>query len=51
MAFTDGIGTNALFYSPEAVAVDTVGKVYISDSANNAVHLSVPIYPVPVPPD
>lgn len=30
----DGVGTNAMFNSPAAVAVDAFGNVYVSDSAN-----------------
>ena len=43
----DGIGTNALFSSPGAVAVDSVGKVYVSEVENDDIRLGVP-YPVPV---
>ena len=33
----DGSGTNALFSSPEGVAVDSAGNLYVADSANNLV--------------
>jgi hypothetical protein len=33
-AFADGTGTAASFYSPTAVAVDTFGNVFVTDSRN-----------------
>jgi serine/threonine protein kinase len=34
---TDGFGNDARFDNPFAVAVDSAGNVYVSDSANNAI--------------
>lgn len=33
----DGIGTNARFNTPTAVAVNVIGTVYVADSANHAI--------------
>jgi hypothetical protein len=34
---TNGTGTAASFYSPEGVAVDTTGNVYVADTYNNLI--------------
>jgi hypothetical protein len=36
---TDGAGTNALFYEPESLAVDTAGNLYVADAQNNTLRL------------
>jgi hypothetical protein len=33
----NGTGTNALFYEPEGIAVDTLGNVYVADTANDMI--------------
>ncbi len=33
----NGVGTNALFYQPEGVAVDSLGNVYVADTANDMI--------------
>jgi len=33
----DGVGTNALFYGPQAVASDGAGNVYVADTGNNTI--------------
>ena len=38
----DGFGTNARFSHPFAVAADSAGNVYVSDSANNAIRKLTP---------
>jgi sugar lactone lactonase YvrE len=38
----DATGTNALFYQPQSIAVDSVGNVYVSDSFNNTVRQITP---------
>jgi len=40
---TDGIGTNALFYLPTGVAVDTNGNVYVSDYGNDTIRKLSPV--------
>ncbi len=35
--FTNGTGTGATFYQPEAVAVDLSGNVYVADTGNSAI--------------
>jgi hypothetical protein len=39
---TDATGTNALFYEPEAVAVDNAGNVYVADTANATIRKITP---------
>jgi hypothetical protein len=40
---SDGIGTNARFYNPEGVAIDSVGNVYVADGNNDTIReLSIP---------
>ena len=36
-AYADGQGTQASFYYPDAVAVDSMGTVYVGDSNNNRI--------------
>ncbi|MGD0016744.1 MAG: NHL repeat-containing protein [Verrucomicrobiia bacterium] len=38
---TDGIKSNARFYYPRAVAVDTNGNVYVADTGNNTIRQGV----------
>jgi len=41
--FSDGVGAEALFDSPDGITVDTVtGNIYVSDSDNNAVRVVTP---------
>ncbi|HEY6454242.1 MAG TPA: immunoglobulin domain-containing protein [Steroidobacteraceae bacterium] len=40
--FADGTGTAALFNSPQAVAVDGNGNVYVADTGNDAVRMITP---------
>lgn len=35
--YADGMGTNAMFSNPSAVAVDAEGNVYVSDGGNNRI--------------
>jgi sugar lactone lactonase YvrE len=35
--FAEGLGTNALFYLPSCLAVDTNGAVYVADSGNEVI--------------
>ena len=37
LGFVDGIGTNALFSSPQGVSADGLGNLYIADTGNNAI--------------
>ena len=41
----DGVGTNALFFNPSGIAVDSMNAVYVADCHNNKVRKLVP--PVP----
>ena len=38
----DGMGTNALFKNPIALAVDAIGNIYVSDSGNNTIRKVTP---------
>jgi sugar lactone lactonase YvrE len=40
--FTNGTGTAAVFYGPEAVAVDQSGNVYVADTGNAAIRAITP---------
>jgi hypothetical protein len=35
----DGVGPNALFSAPQAIAVDAKGRLYVADTANNTVRV------------
>jgi streptogramin lyase len=35
--YTDGTGTNALFYIPQAITRDNVGNLYVADTYNNSI--------------
>jgi len=35
--WADGLGTNALFSTPAAIAVDVAGNVYVADTANDVI--------------
>ena len=37
--FADGMGSNAQFYNPSAVAVDVLGMVYVADTNNYLIRL------------
>ncbi len=39
---SDGVGTNAGFYLPEAVAVDNGGNVYVADTRNHTIRAVTP---------
>jgi hypothetical protein len=36
---TDGMGSSALFFNPQGVAVDLAGNVYVADSGNNTIRV------------
>ncbi len=38
----DGTGTEARFYAPEGVAVDTAGNLYVSDTGNHKIRKITP---------
>ncbi len=38
----DGMGSGALFFNPQGVAVDGAGNVYVADSANNIIRKLTP---------
>jgi hypothetical protein len=40
--FSNGVGTNALFYAPIGVAVDASENVYVTDEGNHAIRELVP---------
>jgi sugar lactone lactonase YvrE len=40
--YQDGVGTNAMFSGPSAVAVDGAGNVYVADSGNHAIREIAP---------
>jgi hypothetical protein len=40
--YVDGTGSNALFYYPEGVAVDTNGNVYVADTENYVIRKVTP---------
>lgn len=41
--FTDGIGSQALFNDPQAIAVDAEGNLYIADTFNNCIRIGRPV--------
>jgi uncharacterized protein (TIGR03437 family) len=43
-----GVATNALLNFPSSVAVDSSGKIYISDTQNNAIRLMTPMLSPPL---
>jgi len=40
---SNGIGTNAMFYFPRGIAVDTASNVYVADSENNSIRQLTPV--------
>lgn len=40
---TDGLGTNALFWGPAGVTVDTNGNLYVADSFNKTIRKLTPV--------
>ena len=40
--YVNNIGTNALFYNPYGIAIDSGGNIYIADTMNNLIRISVP---------
>ncbi len=42
IGFADGIGTNARFYNPRGVAVDSNDNVYVADTENNCIRKITP---------
>ncbi|EEF60519.1 NHL repeat-containing protein [Pedosphaera parvula] len=38
----DGVGTNALFYAPQGIAVDSAGFIYVADTANATIRKITP---------
>ncbi|MGC9940506.1 MAG: hypothetical protein ABSE48_01655 [Verrucomicrobiota bacterium] len=40
---SDGLGTNALFYFPESVALDTSGDLYVADTFNDTLRRLTPV--------
>lgn len=40
---SDGIGTNALFYFPEGIALDKTGNLYVVDSFNDTLRRLTPV--------
>src|SRR5665213_2776479 len=40
--YSDGAATNALFHSPQAVAADSSGNLYVADSGNNVIRKITP---------
>jgi len=40
--YTNGTGTNALFYEPEALVADLAGNVYVADTGNAVIRLITP---------
>jgi streptogramin lyase len=42
----DGTGSDARFYIPQGVAVDSAGKVYVADTFNNTVRVGIEAPPV-----
>lgn len=41
--YADGIGTNALFYFPRGLTVDSASNVYVADSENNGIRKLSPV--------
>jgi sugar lactone lactonase YvrE len=39
LGHADGQGTNAQFYAPQGVAVDSAGNVYVTDTFNNTIRM------------
>ena len=43
----DGLGTNALFFAPQGLAMDASGNLYLADTQNNTLRLGQPAQVVP----
>ena len=41
--FQDGTGTNAMFYAPIGMVMDSVGNMYVGDSVNNRIRKITPL--------
>lgn len=41
--FIDGLGTQASFYNPSAIAVDAIGNVYVADEKNHSIRKITPL--------
>ncbi len=46
---TDGTGSTARFNTPDGVAVDSAGSLYVADTSNNTIRKGVPASSVPPP--